>query len=310
MKVLMISGDKSFKPGHPRFDLQASQVEKLEVVYWGKDSTKPELPKGEFDVVTSQDPFWRGWFARKVAKRLGAKFNVQVHTDLRAQSFAKHVLAQIILRHADTIRVVSQKVGEQVEKMGIKAPITLLPIFIDKDAIRNAPVVDLRQIYPQFEKIILVASRLEPEKNVELAINAMPAILKAHPKAGMVIAGDGSQMNELLELAKKLNLEDKVLFIGHRTDIFSLYKGVDLVINPSKYEGFGATIVEALTAGCAVVSTDVGVASQAGAFVVKGHKKDIAAKAIEVLAQGVRGELKLLLPPAFEWAQLWRDSLK
>ena len=90
MKVLVITGDKSFGPEHPRFDLQAKNVEKISAVFCGrgKGNIWPKTPKEEFDVVTSQDPFWRGFFAWYVARRrLGAKFNVQVHTDLFAQSF-------------------------------------------------------------------------------------------------------------------------------------------------------------------------------------------------------------------------------
>ena len=60
MKVLIITGDKKFGPGHERYELQRSVVDELAVVYWGRGSYWPKLPKERFDVVTTQDPFWRG----------------------------------------------------------------------------------------------------------------------------------------------------------------------------------------------------------------------------------------------------------
>src|SRR3990167_8578451 len=105
MRVLMITGDRNFVSSE-RFSLQESVVEKLEVVYWGRGSAGwrmwPKIPAGMFDVVTSQDPFWRGLFAWRAARRMGAKLNIQVHTSVL------NILGKFILRRADSIRVVSQ----------------------------------------------------------------------------------------------------------------------------------------------------------------------------------------------------------
>ena len=71
MKVLMISGDQTFGPGNPRYELQRSAVESLTVVYWGHGSMFPKVPSGTYDVVTAQDPLWRGHFALHISRRLG-----------------------------------------------------------------------------------------------------------------------------------------------------------------------------------------------------------------------------------------------
>ena len=85
MKILMITGDRSFKPGHARFELQRRAVEELAVVYRGRGSMWPKIPQIHFDVVTAQDPFWRGFLAWFLAHRRGARLNIQVHTDLAGQ---------------------------------------------------------------------------------------------------------------------------------------------------------------------------------------------------------------------------------
>ena len=72
MRVLVITGDRRFGPGNPRYDLQRQAVEELTVVYWGRGALLPKLPAGPFDVVTAQDPFWRGFVGWYAAKRLRA----------------------------------------------------------------------------------------------------------------------------------------------------------------------------------------------------------------------------------------------
>jgi len=62
MRVLIITGDKKFFAS-PRFALQAAQVERLEVVYWGHGSMWPiryvDISKFQPDVITVQDPLAR-----------------------------------------------------------------------------------------------------------------------------------------------------------------------------------------------------------------------------------------------------------
>ena len=146
MKVLMITGDKKVATS-ARFALQAAQVDKLAVVYWGRGALWPAMPQEHFDVVTVQDPFWRGLFAWRVARRMGAKFNVQVHTSVLT------MLGKFILRRADSIRVVSEKIKKQVEAIGVRTPITVLPIYVDISKFQNI----VRQ--PHSKKIILWIGR-------------------------------------------------------------------------------------------------------------------------------------------------------
>lgn len=310
MKILMLTGDKRvFEEGtdaHARFVLQQRKVEELRAVYWGRGALSIPSAQG-FDVVTVQDPFWRGIAGLLAARRAKSKFNVQVHTDVDAQSFFKWMVSRFVLRRADSVRVVSEKIQRQVEAIGVHAHISILPVFIDIDAVRAAPVLPLREQYPQFKKLLLVASRLEPEKNVSMALHAMPEILKTVPDAGLLIAGSGTQKEELQALTKNLSIENRVIFVGFRKDIYSLYKGVDVVLQPSWYEGFGASIVEALAAGTPVISFDVGIAREAGASIAT--QEDFARKAAEVLMQNTKGQLHLSVLSKEAWGNAWLNTL-
>jgi glycosyltransferase involved in cell wall biosynthesis len=293
----MITGDKNFKPGNERYDLQRSTVEELAVVYWGKGSTWPTLPEGKFDVVTVQDPFWRGAFGWWAAKQKRAKFNVQVHTDLSVYTGLKHMVMQIVLRHADSVRVVSQKIKEQVEKIGVTGKVFVLPVFVDITKFKS--VVAESHIKPT----MLWVGRFEDEKNPLGAIEVYKKVLETIPDAGLVMLGAGTLQPKVALAASGTS----VRMPGFQ-DTAEYLKNADVVLCTSMHESFGASIVEALAAGLPVVAPDVGVAKEAGANVVA--REDLASEVIRVLQTKQKGELKLTLLNKEEWAREWAKTLQ
>jgi glycosyltransferase involved in cell wall biosynthesis len=295
MNVLMITGDKKFQ-GSARYALQASAVEKLDVVYWGQGSFWPSIPKNQYDIVTVQDPFWRGLFGSYVARHLGARLNVQVHTDLSAHSLLKRFLAQIVLKHSDSVRVVSEKIKAQVEDIGVRAPIHVLPIFVDIERFRG-----LRHT-ASGRPTILWMGRFEPEKGPVAAITTLEHVRATGIDARLIMLGSGSMEGELRGRAEGLPVE----FPGWQDPVPYL-EGADVVLSTSLHESWGASIVEALAAGVPVVAPDVGVAKEAGATVVP--RSELASSVVQILKSGEQGALKLSLPTADEWASKWKESL-
>ena len=229
----------------------------------GKNLPRPDL-------ITAQDPFECGLVAWKLAKFFKAKLQLQVHTDFLNPAFsyqsilnhARVVLAQFLLARADKIRVVSQRIKDSLSSE-FKIPsfkINILPVFIDVDKIQTTLIqTDLHKKYPRFRKIILMASRLSQEKNIDLAIKAMPGILARDSHIGLIIVGEGPELKHLKALALKCGLGQYVVFESWTKDLPSYYKTADLFLNTSLYEGYGRTLVEALVAGCSVASTNVGL---------------------------------------------------
>jgi glycosyltransferase involved in cell wall biosynthesis len=300
----MITGDKNLlTPGtraFARLELQRSCVDELAVVYWGKGSLFPKRSKGPFDVVTVQDPFWRGLYAWWIAKKLRARFNVQIHADLDGQAFLRHVISKIVLRHADSIRAVSEKIKKQAEGTGVSAPVRVVPVFIDAERFVNLQ----RKPHPRFAKVILWIGRLEPEKNPEEALEVVKEVRARGIGAGLVYVGSGSLEKQLR--AEALPFGDTVEFAGWQ-DPLPYMAMADVVLSTSPYESYGASIIEALAAGVPVVSHDVGIAREAGATIAPIGK--LAGPAIEVLQSGIRGALRIQLLPAQEWAAAWRQTL-
>ncbi|MCK5059874.1 MAG: glycosyltransferase [Candidatus Pacebacteria bacterium] len=302
MKVLAITGDKNFKEGHPRFDLQARSVEKLSVVFWGKGYTSPKIPEEKFDVVTSQDPFWRGLFAWRTARRIGAKFNVQVHADIPSQSFLKRLIARLVLNHADSIRAVSQKIKEQVENTGTTTPIFVLPVYVNWEHFRKVSQYYINKYVPDSQPTLLWLGRFEDEKDPLFALSVFKKVYKAVPNAKLVMLGSGSLEKMLRKEAKELPIE----FPGWCDSTPYLLKA-RIVFSTSRAESWGMSIVEALSIGVPVVSPDVGIAKEAGAIVVSREK--LAETIIDTLNSNIHGELKLQLLSKEEWATEWRKTL-
>ena len=310
MKVLMITGDKNFKPGHPRYDLQAGAVEKLAVVYWGRGSASwrmwSKIPKGHFDVVTAQYPLWRGHLAAHLAWLLGAKLNLQVHTDLSALSSLLRWWAAFNLRKADSVRVVSEKIKQQVEHMHVRAKITLLPIFIDIERFRAIQHMPHLLVQAGEQKTILWVGRFEAEKDPLHALSVLKKVREADVDTRLVLLGAGNLEKSLRAESVRLSLTDSVEFPGWQDPVQYLAIA-DVMVCTSLHESWGASIIEALAAGVPVVAPDVGVAREAGAVVVP--REQLVETVVDVLQKGTRGTLRLHMLSKEEWASAWVKTL-
>ncbi len=174
-----------------RFALQQAQVEALDVVFVGRGELGAKNPRRALRRGDLARSFLARAFAWRVARRRGAKLNIQVHADLSGQSLIKHVLAKIVLRHADSIRVVSEHIKHQVEKTGVRAPIRVLPVFIDIERFKNITPV------PHDKKTILWIGRFEREKDPLQALAIYKSVLDAEVDAKLVLLGAGSLETDL-----------------------------------------------------------------------------------------------------------------
>ena len=247
--------------------------------------------------ITCQDPFLTAMSGISLKRQYDIPLEINLHTDIGSPNYAKTIgnkirksLALSYLPKADSIRVVSSRIRDYLVKtVGIdQSKISIRPITVDVEWIKNAPVIesaDLHEKYPQFEKIILMASRLEKEKNIELAIRAFAEVLKKLPKTGLVIVGEGREETKLKKLSARLGIENSVIFgsWANKETIASYYKTADIFLNTSLYEGYGMTLVEAQATGCKIISTDVGIAKEVGVMIVGYNVTEIANMIISCL---------------------------
>ncbi len=242
--------------------------------------------------ITCQDASLTAMAGISLKKQFRIPLEIQVHEDIGSPYYAYNAIGKVrksmalsYLPKADHIRVVSNRIKDfLVGSLGIDAiKITVKPISVDTERIRQASVLsksDLHAKYPQFNKIVLVAARLEKEKNVILAIRALAEVVKKM-KAGLIIVGSGSQEKMLKAEATRLGLSGpnpSVVFEPwvEQATLFSYYKTTDQFLVTSLFEGYGMTLVEAQAAGAKIISTDVGVAREVGAQIVGWDEMEIA----------------------------------
>ncbi len=105
-------------------------------------------------------------------------------------------------------------------------------------------------------KVVLNVGRLHKQKNQSLLLVAFSKVVKKKPFARLVILGEGPEEEGLYSLAEELDISDKFEIISFKKNPFPYYKGAEVFVLSSAYEGFGNVVVEALSSGNPVISTD------------------------------------------------------
>jgi glycosyltransferase involved in cell wall biosynthesis len=105
------------------------------------------------------------------------------------------------------------------------------------------------------EIALLAVARLEPQKHLELAIDAL-ALLRTVRLAQLTILGEGTLRSKLEQHAARRGVSKSVAMPGFADTIAGPLSTADILLVSSRYEGGPATAVEALAAGVPVVSTD------------------------------------------------------
>jgi glycosyltransferase involved in cell wall biosynthesis/uncharacterized protein YqgV (UPF0045/DUF77 family) len=111
-----------------------------------------------------------------------------------------------------------------------------------------------------FDPLVLFCGRLEWQKGPDLLIEAVPAVLAAHPGAKFMFVGDGGMRGPLENRAKQLGVAHATRFLGFRTgdELIRLFKSCETVCVPSRNEPFGIVVLEAWSASKPVVVTQNG----------------------------------------------------
>jgi len=98
--------------------------------------------------------------------------------------------------------------------------------------------------------------RLVPQKDYPTLLGAFSNVLKSLPNADLYIVGEGYLQKDLIELSKSLGIDGKVHWLGKTEYIKEFLSKIDLFILPSKYEGFGLVLLEAMVAKKPIIAAN------------------------------------------------------
>jgi len=146
--------------------------------------------------------------------------------------------------------------------------------------------------------VIGFVGRLVERKGCKDLIKAVNLLLK-EKKIKLLIAGDGSQKNELERLTKEFNLQENVMFLGYIKDIMGFYSCLDVFVIPSHWEPFGIVGLEAQAMGIPVIASNVEglneiiTDKETGILFKPKDEKDLAEK-IRLVCKNVELRKKLI----------------
>ena len=103
--------------------------------------------------------------------------------------------------------------------------------------------------------IICAISRLSPEKNLRLLLEAM-RFIQAQTTAQLIILGAGDERSYLEDLLAAWGLNEVVHLLGHHANVYPYLRAAQVFVHTCQFEGFGYTLWEALACNTVVVATD------------------------------------------------------
>ena len=137
---------------------------------------------------------------------------------------------------------------------------SFFPESIRRKGVVLSNPVDAQRIPEQHsgerEKVVVAAGRLSPQKNMPLLLKAFAAFSAKHPEYRLRIFGEGELREELTELAKSLNIAQKVEMPGRSTVLLEKMNSAAMFVLSSDYEGMPNVLLEAMCMGMPAISTD------------------------------------------------------
>ena len=106
------------------------------------------------------------------------------------------------------------------------------------------------------DMIIGHVGRFMKQKNHKFIIDIFYELYKRNNNYKLILIGQGPLQNEIEEKVKQLKIENNVLFLGQKKDVYKYYQAMDLFLFPSLYEGLGIAVIEAQTSGLPCVVSD------------------------------------------------------
>lgn len=162
----------------------------------------------------------------------------------------------------DRLIAVSSAIVDKIhDEERVGPPVELIYNGVDLERYdHQEPCCTLREEYglPDDALLVGVIARLEPEKGHATLLDAWPAVVAAVPNAYLLVVGEGSRREMLIEQALALRVADHVVFTGRRDDVPAVTAALDVAALPSYREAQGLSILEAMALSRPVVATAVG----------------------------------------------------
>jgi 1,2-diacylglycerol 3-alpha-glucosyltransferase len=199
--------------------------------------------------------------AEKAARRLGLPqvYTYHMPVDVLVQWWPMQIFRPLFSRMIvdycnkfDLIISPSLNLAERIREEGVHTPIRCItnPVVFD-------PAARVEPIPRPAPFMVLFAGRLEPEKNIPFLLEGFRSALNTGLRAGLWIAGTGSQQRRLESVCKRLGISEQVHFLGRveHSRLGNYYAACDVFVLPSLVETQGLVAMEAMRFARPVIVT-------------------------------------------------------
>jgi glycosyltransferase involved in cell wall biosynthesis len=108
------------------------------------------------------------------------------------------------------------------------------------------------------QPVVLAAARQEYQKGLDVLLRSLPMLIEQQIDLRVLVAGrEGNETGRLQALVSELGLADRVTFLGGRDDVPDLMVAADVLVVPSRREGFGSVLLEAMALETLIVASDL-----------------------------------------------------
>jgi glycosyltransferase involved in cell wall biosynthesis len=185
-------------------------------------------------------------------------------------------IERVLALWTDRIIAISEQQRREISgRFGVGRPekFRIVPLGIDLAGSSSSSALRTEIGAEPEELLIGIVGRLCEIKNHALLLEAAAKVaVNSRLRFRIVIIGDGHLRPELEQLARELDLTDRVVFTGFRNDAAGLYRDLDVVALTSMNEGTPLTLIEAMSCARPVVATEVG-----GVVDIMGARRETAA---------------------------------
>ena len=201
---------------------------------------------------------------QEAARRRYLPFITTLHgTDITLVGLDRSYLpiTQFGIEQSDGVTAISSHLRDRTrEAFGIQNEIEVIRNFVNCDVYMRDPA-KYTAMRPQFaaadEKLLVHLSNFRPVKRVTDVIEVFARVAKALP-ARLMLIGDGPERSTAEYLARRLNVAERVHFLGKQDNVNELLPLADLMLMPSEMESFGLAALEAMACSVPTIATRVG----------------------------------------------------
>ncbi len=195
----------------------------------------------------------------KIKAKVILRFGNPLSKDIVNRSFiAKKIMSKYINQVDYVIGnapVIIDELKAQTNISSKKIKLILNPVDIEEVRRKSEIALDDPSYFDSGKKVICSVGRLENQKNYSMLIRAFHKA-NTSKKYKLIIIGSGSLKNELRALAKELDQEDSIHFLGWKNNPYNYIKNSDLFVLPSLYEGTPNALLEAMACGTTILATE------------------------------------------------------